>query len=104
MTEPCPLCGTEVRVVGDTTKHYEPVEDWKAKAGRLESKLSLIKDGYKFLEADAYREHAELLAAREVVKAAKLCGYDHKCASIYGFDSLNKNIEAYEEIVQEKKE
>ena len=22
----CPTCGAEVRVVGDTTKHYEPVD------------------------------------------------------------------------------
>lgn len=53
----CELCGTPVRVVGNTTKHYEPVEDARIKA--LEDALELYgdKDRWvdgRFVEAKAY--------------------------------------------------
>jgi len=50
----CDLCGTEVKIVGDITRHYEPITEWKERAEKAEAERD------KLLQAIG--EHIEIRA------------------------------------------
>ena len=44
----CPTCGSAVRVVGETTKHFEPIDiEELLAAARREARLSAVEEAYQ---------------------------------------------------------
>lgn len=51
----CELCGTKVKVVGNTTKHYEPVLDFNREAAI--QKMVEVLEAYGNNEATIFQNH-----------------------------------------------
>jgi len=65
VSEHCPTCGAEVRVVGRTTLHYEAVEPLPLTVHQI-ALIEEVRDFYEaevFEEGDMYEQRADALLA-----------------------------------------